>query len=137
MMSECVWETVETIDWSTVCFRRLFIKFQKTVKNTELHLYKKSGNNIHWFQNVSQHHSVSVLSCKVLANICKHITFTWNTPKCILNGNVICYNWQAMHYQLLKTLQLALNKIKVYYLVKSLINMFIVLIIKFCLDMTR
>jgi len=47
MMSECVWETVETIDWSTVCFRRLFIKFQKTVKNTELHLYKKSGKNIH------------------------------------------------------------------------------------------
>ena len=40
------WETVETIDRPTVRFRGPFLEFQKTVKNTDLHLYKKSGYNL-------------------------------------------------------------------------------------------
>jgi len=54
MTSEHVRKTVKTIEQSTVREHRPFLEFQKTVKNTKLHLYKVSGNNLWlylcWFQ---------------------------------------------------------------------------------------
>jgi len=46
MTSENTSETVETIDPSKARERRLFLKFQKTVRNTKWYLYKVSGYNI-------------------------------------------------------------------------------------------